>query len=92
MVYGVEAVLPVEIGVEISQVQAYTLIGNEAIQTKELDLVEKKWDNVKYRMKQYRSRVCRAYNKSVFPCYFQVGDLVLRKMQLEDAKGKLEPK
>lgn len=31
MVYGVEAVLPVEIGVEISQVQAYTLIGNEAI-------------------------------------------------------------
>lgn len=42
MVYGDEAILRVEIDVEMARVQAYTSIDNEAMQMKELDLIEEK--------------------------------------------------
>lgn len=42
MVYGTEIVLPVEIGVETTQVFAHTLEGNVATRVEELDLVEEK--------------------------------------------------
>lgn len=42
MVYGGEAILPPEIGIDITQVSTYTPKNNAATWVKELDLVEEK--------------------------------------------------
>lgn len=55
MIYEVEVVLPVKIGVETTRVLEYTPKGSVATQIEELDLVKKKWIQAFYRMEQYRA-------------------------------------
>lgn len=58
MVYGSEAVLPIENGVATICIQAYTMTNNEVIRMEDLDLVKERSIPVAYRMEYYRSRVC----------------------------------
>ncbi|XP_075481089.1 uncharacterized protein LOC142521790 [Primulina tabacum] len=64
LVYGSEAVLPVEIGQSSARVESYPSC-NDQIRALELDLVEEKRDRAAIRMEAYRSRVIKPYNKHV---------------------------
>ncbi|XP_073033840.1 uncharacterized protein [Primulina eburnea] len=78
LVYGYEAVLPLEIGKTSARIQSY-LERNDEARAQELDLVEEKREREAIRMEGYRRRVIRAYNQIVRPLEFQVGDMVLMK-------------
>ncbi|XP_073304553.1 uncharacterized protein [Primulina huaijiensis] len=79
LVYGSEAVLPVEIGQSSIRIESYPS-NNDQSRAIELDLVEEKRDQAAIRVEAYRSRVMKSYNKRVWPRNFQVGDLVMKKI------------
>ncbi|XP_073295894.1 uncharacterized protein [Primulina huaijiensis] len=89
LVYGSEAVLPVEIGQSSIRIESYPS-NNDQSRSIELDLEEEKRDRAAIRMEAYRSRVMKSYNKHVRPRNFQVGDLVMKKTKPVGDVGKLE--
>ncbi|XP_075486192.1 uncharacterized protein LOC142525788 [Primulina tabacum] len=91
LVYGSEAVFPVEIGQTSSLVESYP-DNNDQGRAMELDLVEEKRDRAFIRMEAYRSRVMKSYNKKIGIRDFQIGDLVMKKVNLAGDVGKLEPR
>ncbi|XP_075498803.1 uncharacterized protein LOC142537118 [Primulina tabacum] len=64
LVYGFEAILPIEIGQTSHRVESYP-DDNYQSRAMELDLVEEKRDRAFIRMEAYRSRVMKSYNKKV---------------------------
>ncbi|XP_075507601.1 uncharacterized protein LOC142544437 [Primulina tabacum] len=90
LVYGNEAVLPDEIGFELARVMFYNE-DNDTRQATDLDLLEEKREVASIHMEAYKNRIAQSYNRRVVQRSFQVGDLVLRKVQ-EEQRGKLEPK
>ncbi|XP_073298471.1 uncharacterized protein [Primulina huaijiensis] len=89
LVYGAEAVLPVEIGQTSSRVESYPN-NNDQSRAMELDLVEEKRDRASIRMEAYRGRIVKSYNKKVRNRNFQIGDLVMKKVNPPGYVGKLE--
>ncbi|XP_075486527.1 uncharacterized protein LOC142526157 [Primulina tabacum] len=89
LVYGSEAVLPVEIGQSSTRIESYPS-NNEQSRAIELDLVEERRDRAAIRMEAYRSRVMKSYNKHVRSRDFQVGDLVMKKIKPVGDVRKLE--
>ncbi|XP_073121274.1 uncharacterized protein [Henckelia pumila] len=66
LVYGSEAILPVEIGQPSSRIRAYEDT-EEGARAQELDLIEERREKAARRMEAYRARVMRAYNRKVKP-------------------------
>ncbi|XP_073024177.1 uncharacterized protein [Primulina eburnea] len=91
LVYGSEAVLPVEIGETSPRVESYPHDNDES-RARELDIVEEKRDRAFIRMEAYRGRVMKSYNKKVRIRDFQIGDLVIKKVNPAGEVGKLEVK
>ncbi|XP_073304568.1 uncharacterized protein [Primulina huaijiensis] len=89
LVYGSEAVLPVEIGQSSVRVESY-LENNDQSWAIELDLVEKKRERAMVQMKAYWGRVMKSYNKRVRIRDFQIGDLVMKRLNPTGDVGKLE--
>ncbi|XP_075499173.1 uncharacterized protein LOC142537549 [Primulina tabacum] len=89
LVYGSEAVLPVEIGQTYARVESYP---NDNTQSRamDLDLVEEKREHALIRMEAYRGRVMKSYNKRVRIRDFQIGDLVMKKVNPAGDMRKLE--
>uniref|UniRef100_A0A2N9HI76 Uncharacterized protein n=1 Tax=Fagus sylvatica TaxID=28930 RepID=A0A2N9HI76_FAGSY len=77
LVYGMEAVLPVEVEIPSLRILSQT------------QLEEAEWASSPL----YQRRIERAYNKKARPRTFQPGDLVLKKrnMALSDPRGKFAP-
>uniref|UniRef100_A0A2N9H632 Uncharacterized protein n=1 Tax=Fagus sylvatica TaxID=28930 RepID=A0A2N9H632_FAGSY len=77
LVYGMEAVLPVEVEIPSLRILSQT------------QLEEAEWAPSTL----YQRRIERAYNKKARPRTFQPGDLVLKKrnMALSDPRGKFAP-
>uniref|UniRef100_A0A2N9F9V0 Uncharacterized protein n=1 Tax=Fagus sylvatica TaxID=28930 RepID=A0A2N9F9V0_FAGSY len=77
LVYGMEAVLPVEVEIPSLRILSQT------------QLEEAEWAQAPL----YQRRIERAYNKKARPRTFQPGDLVLKKrnMALSDPRGKFAP-
>lgn len=92
LVYGSEAVLPVEVGQAFARVTYYSEDSNRELRDLELDSVEKEREKAAIRMESYKSRVARTYNRKVRHRDFQVGDLVLKKVNPAGSVGKLEAK
>lgn len=92
IVYGIEAVLPVKIGIESARIATYSPDDNEIVWHAELDLIKEKRMQAFYQPKRCHSQVAHAYNQRVVPRSFQVGDLVMRKVLPEGSRGKLGPK
>ncbi|XP_073313457.1 uncharacterized protein [Primulina huaijiensis] len=90
LVYGNEAVLPAEIGLESVRVMFYDE-DNDMRRATDLDLLEEKREAAIIRMEAYKNRIAQSYNRRVIQRNFQVGDLVIRKAQ-EEQRGKLDPK
>ncbi|XP_075499389.1 uncharacterized protein LOC142537779 [Primulina tabacum] len=89
LVYGSEAVMPVEIGQSSTRIESYPS-NNDQSRAIELDLVEERRDREAIRMEAYRSRVVKSYNKHVWPRNFLVGDLVMKKIKPVGDVGKLK--
>uniref|UniRef100_A0A2N9HY95 Uncharacterized protein n=1 Tax=Fagus sylvatica TaxID=28930 RepID=A0A2N9HY95_FAGSY len=77
LVYGMEAVLPVEVEIPSLRILSQTQLGRSRMGPSPL----------------YQRRIERAYNKKARPRTFQPGDLVLKKrnMALSDPRGKFAP-
>ncbi|XP_042467182.1 uncharacterized protein LOC122050333 [Zingiber officinale] len=75
LVYGDEAVVPVEVGVESDRVQHYSE-DNTKRRLLELDLVNESCAKVAVRLMAYRQRMKQNYNRRVIPRSFQADDLV----------------
>ena len=96
LVYGMEAVLPIE--VEIPSIRV--LMGAELTEAEwcharydELNLIEKKRMTTLCQGQLYQQRMKKAFDKKVRPRVFKEGDLVLKRIQsfLTDSRGKWTP-
>ncbi|XP_021765915.1 uncharacterized protein LOC110730418 [Chenopodium quinoa] len=94
LVYGAEAVLPIEMYEPTLRVMLYDEAANwEAMKTA-LDFLPEARGNAALRHKIYRLRMTRAYNRRVSKRTMKLGDLVLRKMEAvgrANEDGKLTP-
>ncbi|KAK4389709.1 hypothetical protein Sango_2307900 [Sesamum angolense] len=80
LVYGVEAVLPLEQQIpslRIAIQEGLTEEENAQIRLEELEALDEKRLEAQQRLECYQARLSRAFNKKVRLCSFQVGDLVL---------------
>ncbi len=77
MVYRIEAVIPVEIGVPSIRTQHLNLQTNEIEQRLALDLLEEVTDQADAKSEVYRRQMVKHFNKKVKHKMFRQGDLVL---------------
>ncbi|XP_073138059.1 uncharacterized protein [Henckelia pumila] len=89
LVYGSEAILPVEIGQPSARIRAYDDT-DEGARAQKLDLIEERRKKAAHRMEAYRARVMRAYNQKVKPREFKEGEFVLKRVNPAGEVGKLD--
>ncbi|XP_012846942.1 PREDICTED: uncharacterized protein LOC105966912 [Erythranthe guttata] len=92
LVYGTEAVIPVEVGMPSSRIMNFQEIANSVRLREELDLVMEKQQSARERMEISKTRIKAAYDKRVRQRVFQVGDLVLKQADALKMVGKLMEK
>ena len=80
LAYGVEAMIPVEVGIPSLRRNTYNQEENFALQRYELDLFEEKRDLATLRIASYKRRPERYFNSKVKEKRFKESDLVLRKI------------
>uniref|UniRef100_A0A2N9F1L3 Uncharacterized protein n=1 Tax=Fagus sylvatica TaxID=28930 RepID=A0A2N9F1L3_FAGSY len=96
LVYGMEAVLPVEVEIPSLRILSQTQLEEaEWAQARyeQLNFIDEKRLAALCHGQLYQRRIERAYNKKARPRTFQPGDLVLKKrnMALSDPRGKFAP-
>lgn len=91
LVYGSEAVIPVEIGEVSHRVGQYDPQGNEVGRGLELETIEEGRERAYIQMQAAKNRMKSAYDKNLKQRSFQVGDLVLKKVEVSRHVGKLDP-
>uniref|UniRef100_A0A2N9J899 Uncharacterized protein n=1 Tax=Fagus sylvatica TaxID=28930 RepID=A0A2N9J899_FAGSY len=94
LTYGVEAVIPLEVGLPTIRTEYYDPVTNEASLATDLDLAEERRDSALIHLAAYQNGLRRIYEKRINPRELAVGDLVLRKVMgaKQDPKhGKLGP-
>ncbi|XP_074266910.1 uncharacterized protein LOC141590203 [Silene latifolia] len=80
LVYGVEAVLPLELHIpslRIAIQEGLTDDENDKLRLTELEALDEKRLEAQQKLQCYQARLSHAFNKKVRPRSFQVGDLVL---------------
>ena len=91
--YGVEAIIPTEIG--MPTIRTYTLEqGSIELMIKKLDTVDELRESAAIRIASYQDRLERSYNKRVNPRAFHPEDLVLRRVfenTTNPTVGKFQP-
>ena len=96
IMYGCEAVLPVEVEISSlrvlleSKIPEYQWVESRLVQ---LMLLDEKRVNAMYHSHLYQKRIARAYNKKIRPRKIKEGDLVLKltKPVMTNLRGKLKP-
>ncbi|KAL0448332.1 UNVERIFIED_CONTAM: hypothetical protein Slati_1389600 [Sesamum latifolium] len=91
LVYGSQAIIPTEIGEETARVRQYEQKRNAEERSFDLSTIEEKRDWAFARILHYKNLMTRGYNQKVKPRSFQVGDLVLKKVEVSKHVGKLDP-
>lgn len=92
LVYGVEAVVPVEIGAPSDRVKYYSEAENNINLRHHLDSLEERKDKAYVLMAAYKARIAKYHDKKVREVRLEEGDLVLRDAaasQSREGKGKL---
>ena len=97
MVYGSEAVLPIEVEIQSLRVIVETKVLEEdwrKARYEQLALVDEKKVRAQYHVQGYQKRIVRAFNKKVKPRKLKEGDLVLKVLRDEifDPRGKMKPR
>ena len=96
LVYGCEAVLPVEVEIQSLRLLLETkILEYQWVESRlaQLTLLDKKRSKAMYHMQLYQKRITRAYNKKIKLGKIKEGDLVLKhtKPLLTDLRGKFKP-
>ena len=94
LAYGVEAVIPLEVGLPTTTTMEFDAEENECNLRKDLNLLEERRDMATIRLASYQHQMKRGYDKNIRPRSFQVGDLVLQKVVANTRSpnnGKLGP-
>jgi len=86
--YGIEAMIPVEIGCPNHRVVYYTTEGNEQGLKINLDFLEESHKTAAIRNEVYRLRATQYHNLKVKNRKFKCGDLVLWKLKVTNNRGK----
>ena len=79
LTYGMEAVIPTEIGLPTVRTVTSESANTESI-IRELDASDEPREAAAIRLASYQHRLANAYNKRVRPRVFRPSDLVLRKV------------
>ena len=93
LTYGMEAVIPTEIGLPTNLTTMLDPANEESV-IKELDTSDELREAAAVRMASYQCSLANSYNKRVNPRMFQPGDLVLRKVfenTADPTAGKFQP-
>ncbi|XP_074323174.1 uncharacterized protein LOC141660109 [Apium graveolens] len=80
LVYGCEAMVPVEVGAGFFRRDNYDSEANEVNHWLYLDMIEETREEAQIRIAAYQQRTARHYNSKVRARTFKVGDLVLRRV------------
>ena len=80
LTYGVEAVIPLEVGIPTTRTTDFVVETNEDNLRKDLDLLEERRDLAIVRLASYQQRIKREHYKNINHRVFRIGDLVLRKV------------
>ena len=80
MTYGVEAVIPLEIGFPTSRTSSFNPSDNDEQLKKNLDLIEEKRENAMVQLAYYQQRLKQGYDSNVKLRPLIPGDLVLQKV------------
>ncbi|XP_074322939.1 uncharacterized protein LOC141659905 [Apium graveolens] len=80
LVYGCEAMVPVEVGAGSFRRDNYDSEANKLNHQLYLDMIEETREDVQIRITAYQQRTARHYNSKVRARTFKVGDLVLRRV------------
>ncbi|KAL0290486.1 UNVERIFIED_CONTAM: hypothetical protein Sradi_7048600 [Sesamum radiatum] len=91
LVYGTEAIIPMELGIPTHRVMNFSEECNENLLRENLDLIEELREKAFFRMQRYKNIMINSNNKRVKIQSFQVGDLVLRRTDALKPVGKLNP-
>ena len=94
LVYGTDALIPLEVDLVSPRVRAFSEKGNLDCLRENLDLLNELREQAVVQLAAYQRRIASYYNVKVHPRTFQEGDLVLRKTVITNAlreEGKLRP-
>ncbi|KAL0445717.1 UNVERIFIED_CONTAM: hypothetical protein Slati_1699600 [Sesamum latifolium] len=91
LVYGTEAIIPAELGIPSHRVMHFYEECNNDLLKESLDLIEELREKTFIRIQRYKNTMINSYNKRVKARSFQVGDLVLRRVDTLKPVGKLDP-
>ena len=86
MTYGVEAVIPLEMGFPTLKTSSFCLSSNDELLGKSLDLIEERREKAMVQLTYYQQKLKRGYDAKVKLRPLGPGDLVLRKV-LGNAKN-----
>jgi hypothetical protein len=91
LVYGAEAILPMDLEYGSPRTKAYDDRGNQTSREDSLDRLEEAQDVALLHSARYQQALRRYHARRVRPRGFQVGDLVLRLRQDARGRHKLTP-
>lgn len=94
LAYGMEAVIPLEVGLPTLRTGLFDQGENDVSLAKELDLAEERREAAAVRLTAYQQQLIRGYNQRVRERKFAIGELVLKKMlpsEKNPNEGKLAP-
>ena len=96
LVYGSEAMLPIEVEIQSLRVLVETKVLEEdwaKVRYEQLALIDKKWGRAQYHAQGYQKRIAKAFNKKLKLRNLKEGDLVLKVLKNEtfDLRGKMKP-
>ena len=94
MMYGVEAIIPLETSFPTLRTSAFTSDGNDELPKKSLHLIEERIENAMVQLAYYQHKLKQGYDTNVKLRSLAPGDLVLRKVlgtTKNPAQGKLGP-
>jgi len=94
LIYGTEAVIPVEVGLTSLRREFFDEQTNDSQLKENLDSLDEIRDQAAERMAKYQQKIAEYYNQRVKLRRFNIGDLVLRKVTpatKDLAHGKLGP-
>ncbi|KAL0394706.1 UNVERIFIED_CONTAM: hypothetical protein Slati_4436800 [Sesamum latifolium] len=91
LVYGSEGIIPAELDMPSHRVMNFSEECNENLRRENLDLIEELREKAFLRIQRYKNIMINSYNKRVKSQSFQVGDLVLRRVDALKPIGKLDP-
>ncbi|KAL2237266.1 UNVERIFIED_CONTAM: Gag-Pol polyprotein [Sesamum indicum] len=91
LVYGSEAIIPAEIGEETLRITNYNPSTNNEARSFDIITIEEARERAYAKMLHHKGLMLRNYNKRVHPREFQIGDLVLKKVEVSKHVEKLDP-